>query len=396
MLKVLSVFGTRPEAIKMAPLIQELARRHPHIISKVCVTGQHRELLDQVLQVFDIVPNYDLDVMEHNQSPTQVTAAVLSRLEAILTAETPDWVLIQGDTTTTAAAALAAFHAGAKIGHVEAGLRTSVKRQPFPEEVNRRIVSLLADLHFAPTPQARQNLLAEGIKDSHIVVTGNTVVDALQGVLSRPVPSELTTLLQKVGVLNGLGASSNGNGKHSSGNGQSSGNGLRKLIVVTAHRRESHGQPLNSICTALRAIAIRYGESIHIVYPVHPNPNVWNPVQERLSNLTNVTLLPPLDYVTMAHLMNYSYLIITDSGGLQEEAPSMQKPLLLLREITDRSETVVAGAAFVIGTETETVMSAIVRLLEDTGVYQSMVPSINPYGDGRASVRIADALTSFS
>lgn len=381
MLKVLSVFGTRPEAIKMATLLQKMARRESEFVSRVCVTAQHRQMLDQVLRHFWIKPDYDLDVMEDRQSPTQVMAAVLSKLERIIHEERPDWVLVQGDTTTTAAAALAAFHAGACVGHIEAGLRTSDRWRPFPEEINRRITSLVTDLHFAPTEQARRNLRSEGVPDDSIVLTGNTVIDAMQSMLdgSSP-PAEIAALFKRTALCDEERASAD----------------LRqrgpKLILVTAHRRENFGRPLEQICSALKLLAARYRERIHIVYPVHPNPNIHIPVHKMLSGLPNVTLLAPLDYLPMVHLISRAYLVITDSGGLQEEAPSLGKPVLVLRELTERPEAVESGTARVVGVETAAIVTETERLLEDEAAYAAMAHAVDLYGDGRASERIIEAL----
>jgi len=367
MLKVLSVFGTRPEAIKMAPVIQLMAARADQFQSKVCVTAQHRSMLDQTLRLFEIVPDYDLDVMSPDQSPTQVAAAVLRKLERIIKSEKPDWVLIQGDTTTTAAAALAAFYAHVKIGHVEAGLRTEDKTQPFPEEINRRIVSLLADLHFAATEGAQQNLLREGIAPDGILVTGNPVIDALQSMLRRPPPAEIAALT----------------------------NSGKKLILVTAHRRENFGRPLENICAALIEIAGRYPKAVQIIYPVHQNPNVQEPVRRLLAGVPNITLMEPLDYLSLIHLADAAYMIVTDSGGLQEEGPSLGKPVLVMRNVTERPEAVEAGAARVIGVETGKIVAEIARLLDDDRAYQSMSRQKNLYGDGQASERILRGLSNF-
>lgn len=367
MLKVLSVFGTRPEAIKMAPLIQGLAARPDLFESKVCVTAQHRSMLDQTLPLFGIVPEYDLDIMARDQSPTQVAAAVLARLEPVLKSEKPDWLLLQGDTTTTAAATLAAFYAGIKIGHVEAGLRTQDKSQPFPEEINRRIVSLMADLHFAATEPAKQNLLAEGVPAKSILVTGNPVIDALQSMLRRPAPAEITAMTSS----------------------------RRRLILVTAHRRENFGRPLEEICAALLAIAGRYAGQIHIVYPVHENPHVREPVRRILGEAADITLTSPLDYLSLVHLANYSHLILTDSGGLQEEGPSLGKPVLVMRNVTERPETVAAGCARLVGVEAESIVAEVSRLLDDDAAYQAMSKPNDLYGDGRAGQRILRGLLSF-
>jgi UDP-N-acetylglucosamine 2-epimerase (non-hydrolysing) len=396
MLKVLSVFGTRPEAIKMATLLQQMARRPDDFISRVCVTAQHRQMLDQVLRHFEITPDYDLSVMEDKQSPTQVMAAVLSRLEAVIHEERPDWVLVQGDTTTTAAASLAAFHAGACVGHIEAGLRTSDRWQPFPEEVNRRITSLVADLHFAPTEQARRNLLSEGVPDNCIVLTGNTVIDALRSVLrSSSLPKEIQALLRRdvrdegpLSYANALQLMSESAEQQP----QQMNSSRSKLILVTAHRRENFGRPLEQICHALKVLAARYRERIRIVYPVHPNPCVHIPVHRMLSGLSNITLLKPLDYLPMVHLMSRAYMILTDSGGLQEEAPSLGKPVLVLRELTERPEAVEMGRARVVGVETSAIVTETARLLEDEAAYREMAQAVDLYGDGLASERIIQAL----
>ena len=398
MIKILSVFGTRPEAIKMAPLIQGMAARHTEFTSQVCVTAQHRQLLDQVLNLFRITPDYDLDVMEENQSPTQVLAAVLSRLEPILQKVRPDWVLVQGDTTSTVAAALAAFHSGAKVAHIEAGLRTGDKRQPFPEEVNRRVTSLIADLHFAPTEQSRRNLLDEGVPENRILVTGNTIIDALRWALQhqpsteisappRPINSNKATPSERPSARDKTGQTEQDNSNWSGR--------APRLILVTTHRRENFGQPLENICVALRAIARDYKEQIHIVLPVHPNPNIGGLIRRMLGNLTNVTLMPPLNYVAIAHLLNKSYLVVTDSGGLQEEAASLGKPVLVTRKVTDRPESVEAGTARVVGIESETIAREIVNLLDDAEAYHAMVKAENIYGDGQASARIINAFLGF-
>ncbi len=369
MIKVLSVFGTRPEAIKMAPIVLELRARSVAIASRVCVTAQHRQMLDQVLGLFEIKPDYDLNIMQGGQSPTQVAAAVLARLEPILKTERPDWVLVQGDTTTVAAASLAAFYAGVRVGHVEAGLRTNDKRQPFPEEINRRIAGLIADLHFAPTQRSRANLLAEGVPDAAIMVTGNSVIDALQWVAQQPVdPDAFPVGLPEI--------------EHSA----------TRLILVTAHRRENFGSPLEQICLALRDIATAYGDQVHLVYPVHPNPNVLGPVRARLGDLPNVSLTPPLDYLPMVHLLKQATLVLTDSGGLQEEAPGFAKPVLVLRAVTERPEGVEAGTVKLVGTDRKRIFDETRLLLDDPEAYARMAKAANPYGDGHAAERIVQAL----
>jgi UDP-N-acetylglucosamine 2-epimerase (non-hydrolysing) len=390
-LRVLSVFGTRPEAIKMAPVIQAMAARPEVFESKVCVTAQHRSMLDQTLRLFGIVPDYDLDIMAENQSPTQVAAAVLSKLESILKTEKPDWVLVQGDTMTTAAAALAAFYAGVKIGHIEAGLRTKDKWQPFPEEINRRIVSLMADLHFAATEPAQGNLLAEGIPANRICVTGNPVIDALQSMLGRPMPSQIAALLKAAEPEDESERSRVGAERSAAHKAID-----RKLILVTAHRRENFGRPLENICEALLTITRRYDGQVRLVYPVHENPNVREPVRRMLGNSPYITLVSPLDYLSLVHLANYSYMIVTDSGGLQEEGPSLGKPVLVMRNVTERPEAVAAGVARVIGVETEKIVGEISRLLDDEQAYKSMSTPRNLYGDGKASARILQGLINYS
>ena len=363
-LKIISVFGTRPEAIKMAPVIRELAKYPDRITSKVCVTAQHRQMLDQVLELFDIHPDYDLDIMQESQTPTQVAASVLTQLEPVLQQEKPDWVLIQGDTTTTMAASVAAYYARVKVGHVEAGLRTHDKWQPFPEEINRRIAGVVADLHFAPTERSRQNLLREGVPNENILITGNPVIDALHWVAEQPFDHGIVGLnLQQA-----------------------------RLILVTAHRRENFGKPLENICVALRKIAERYGDQVQIVYPVHLNPNVQEPVNRLLKGIDNITLLPPLDYLPLVWLMKQAYLVLTDSGGIQEEAPGLGKPVLVLREVTERPEAVDAGTVKLVGTDRTSILDATIRLMEDAGEYQKMATAINPYGDGQAANRIVKAL----
>jgi UDP-N-acetylglucosamine 2-epimerase (non-hydrolysing) len=365
-MKVLSVFGTRPEGIKLAPVIRKLLKNPGRIDSKVCVTAQHREMLDQVLDLFGLVPDYDLKVMEDNQTPTQVAAAVMARLEPVLQEVRPDWVLIQGDTATVAAAAWAAFYARVKVGHVEAGLRTFDKWQPFPEEINRRIAAILANLHFAPTERARQNLLGEGVPDEHILVTGNPIVDALQWVAQLPYDASKGPLMAIPWE--------------------------RRIILVTAHRRENFGKPLLNICRALRQLVCRYSDQVHIVYPVHLNPNIWGPVHRELGNQPNITLIPPLDYLPLVYLMSRSYLVLTDSGGIQEEAPGLGKPVLVLREVTERPEGVEAGIARVVGMDNERIVTEAAMLLDDEDEYQSMARCIALYGNGHAAEQIVRAM----
>jgi len=365
MLHILSILGTRPEAIKLAPVIRELERHPREVVSRLCVTAQHREMLDQVLALFAITPDIDLDLMQPEQTPSQVAAAALERLDAVLQEERPDWVLVQGDTTTVMAACIAAYHRRVRIGHVEAGLRTHDKWQPFPEEMNRRIADHLSDRLFAPTEQARRNLLAEGIPDERIQVTGNTVIDALLQIAAEPwepPPGHPLAALPREGVL----------------------------LLVTAHRRESFGEPLRRICAALRALAGRDG--LHVVYPVHRNPNVWDSVHRELGGRPGITLLPPVNYRELVYLLKRCTLVLTDSGGIQEEAPSLGKPVLVLREVTERPEGVEAGVARLVGTDPERIVAEVSRLLGDPATYAAMAQAVNPYGDGHAAERIVAAL----
>jgi UDP-N-acetylglucosamine 2-epimerase (non-hydrolysing) len=366
MIQVLSVFGTRPEAVKMAPIIKEMRNYSGRIVSHVCVTAQHRELLDQVLTLFDIKPDYDLDLMRPKQSLEQLTANILLELTSVIKEVKPDWVLVQGDTTTVMAAAIAAFYAGVKVGHVEAGLRTYNKAHPFPEEINRRIASVIADLHFAPTASARENLLRENVAEDRIVVTGNPVIDALWQVATIPYDPAF-------GPLSTIPWD-------------------KKIILVTAHRRENFGESIENICKALQILSIDYCNDIHIVYPVHPNPNVQDPVHKFLSNIPNITLLPPLSYQPLVYLMKRSYLILTDSGGLQEEAPGLGKPVLVLRETTERPEAVAAGVVKLVGTNKDNIVENSKLLLDNSLIYSRMAQATNPYGDGKAATRIVEAL----
>ena len=372
--RVLAVFGTRPEAIKMSPILHVLQARAAGgdpVRHAVCVTAQHREMLDQVLELFGVRPDYDLDLMTEDQTPAEVSAAALAGMEPVLAAEEPDWVLVQGDTNTTAAAALAAHYSRVRVAHVEAGLRTHDRWQPFPEETNRRIVSAVADLHFAPTEAARRNLLNEGVPTESILVTGNTAIDALGHVLSTPPPPGVRDILARVAG--------------------SSRSGEDKLLLVTAHRRENLGEPLARICAAVRELASTH-PGLQVVFPVHMNPAVRERVHQDLAGLENVRLTAPLDYASMVHLMDAAYLVLTDSGGIQEEAPSLRTPVLVMREVTERSEGVDAGVARLVGTDTEKIVDAARRLLEDRREHDSMTTAVNPYGDGRSSLRIVRAL----
>ena len=366
-LKVMTVIGTRPEAIKMAPIIKSLEDYSDEVESVVCVTGQHREMLDQALKIFGIVPDYDLNLMNPNQSLSLLAANILTALDKVITFEKPDWVLVQGDTTTAMIASLVAYYHRIKLGHVEAGLRTNDKFQPFPEEINRRITDLLADAYFAPTQNSRINLLKEGIPSEAILVTGNTVIDALmmisQRVADRPLDSGLSTSIKD-----------------------------RLLILVTVHRRESFGEPLANICKALVSIPLNYQDKIQILYPVHLNPNVRQTVFETLSGIPNISLMEPVDYEQLVGLMSKAYLIMTDSGGIQEEAPSLHKPVLVLRDVTERPEAIEAGAAKLIGTDADRIYSETIRLIEEPTSYYHMSNTINAYGDGQAGQRIVQFL----
>jgi UDP-N-acetylglucosamine 2-epimerase (non-hydrolysing) len=364
-LRVLSIFGTRPEAVKMAPVVRRLAASSG-IESRVCVTAQHREMLDQVLDLFGIRPDEDLDLMQPDQSLAALTAAVFRDLDPLLERLRPDWILIQGDTTTAMAAALLAFYHHARVGHVEAGLRTGDKWQPFPEEINRRVASAVADLHFAPTAWARDNLLREGVPAEHVVVTGNPVIDALQTVAALPCDLES-------GPLSGVPWD-------------------RRVILITAHRREHFGRPFERIFGALRLLAESYSDDITMIYPVHLNPNVQAPAHRILGDVPNIRLIEPLPYLPLVHLMKRAYLILTDSGGIQEEAPALGTPVLVLRELTERPEAIEAGTARLVGTDPDRIVMGARRLLDDPRERDVMAHATNPFGDGHAAERIVEAL----
>jgi UDP-N-acetylglucosamine 2-epimerase (non-hydrolysing) len=366
MKKNLIVFGTRPEAIKMAPLVKEF-QRDKSFETKVCVTAQHREMLDQVLEFFDIKPDYDLNLMKPNQNLYSLTADIITEMKVVLEDFKPDYVYVHGDTTTTMASSIAAFYAGAQVCHVEAGLRTHNKRSPFPEEINRQVAGRICDFHFAPTVASRQNLLRENIQDADILVTGNTVIDALFESSNRVKDlenSEINRLKELVDPA-------------------------KKLILVTGHRRENHGQGFINICQALKEIALS-NTDVQIIYPVHLNPNVKKPVYEILSDVNNIHLIDPLAYPAFVWLMNESYLIITDSGGVQEEAPSLGKPVLVMRDTTERPEAVDAGTVILVGTNTEKIVKEAQDLLSNVDRYQQMSGLHNPYGDGKACERIVN------
>jgi UDP-N-acetylglucosamine 2-epimerase (non-hydrolysing) len=363
--KILLCFGTRPEAIKMAPLFHELQTANFEV--KLCVTAQHREMLDQVLDFFEIVPDYDLDLMQVNQSLNSLSAKILSKIDEVLSIEKPDFVLIHGDTTTSSMVALAAFHLGIRVGHVEAGLRTYNKQAPFPEEINRQITSRIADIHFTPTPQATQNLLKEGISQNTIVETGNTVIDSLLWTINKiekqnythPEIEELKILIDD----------------------------HKKIVLVTGHRRENFGEGMENLCKALLKISER--EDVTILYPVHLNPNVKEVIYELLSNKENIHLIAPVSYPAFVWLMQQSFLIVSDSGGIQEEAPSLGKPVIVTREVSERLEGIVAGFSDLVGTDTNKIINTIESVLDN---FEGFGDSTNPYGKGDASQQIVDYL----
>jgi UDP-N-acetylglucosamine 2-epimerase (non-hydrolysing) len=367
--KVLLIFGTRPEAIKLCPVIRGLREHSTPFDVRVCVTAQHREMLDQVLEAFDVHPHHDLDLMLPGQTLFQSTSRILAGLEAVLHAERPSILIVQGDTTTTLCGALAGFYQNIPVAHVEAGLRTGDMRQPFPEEMNRVLTSRLAALHFAATGQAAENLWREGVTPDSIHVTGNTGIDAV--------------LYVRDGLVEGRLRGREWPELDSS----------KKLIVVTAHRRESFGGGFEQICRALAELADR--PDVQVVYPVHPNPNVQDPVQRLLAGHPNVRLIPPLSYVPFVDLMRRAYLLITDSGGVQEEGPSLGKPILVMREKTERPEAVLAGTVKLVGTDQRRIVSEAISLLDDRRAYETMARVHNPYGDGHASERIAGLIHSF-
>jgi len=377
MIKILIIFGTRPEAIKLAPIIKELHNYSSFFHTKVVVTAQHRRMLDQVLDIFNINPDYDLNIMKDNQSLFDLTSNSLKKIEPILDKEKPDIILVQGDTTTCFVASLAAYYLKIKIGHIEAGLRTSDKYNPFPEEINRCLTDHLADLHFAPTQKARENLLKENIQASKIYVSGNTVIDSLLFTIEKQKDKKIQKTLSK-NLFNKYGITLDS----------------RKLILVTGHRRESFGKEFSYICWGLKKIALN-NPKIQIIYPVHLNPHVQKPVKKILANIKNINLIEPLDYSSFIWLLEKSYLVLTDSGGIQEEAPSLGKPVLVMRKTTERPEGVKAGVAKVIGTSSEVIFSETMQLIKNPNSYQSMSKNANPYGDGKASQKICSILKDF-
>ncbi len=378
--RILVAFGTRPEAIKMVPIIREL-NSHPGVFDvKVCITAQHREMLDQVLDVFKIKADYDLDIMKQGQDLSYIASEILNRMAPVLKEASPDFVFVHGDTLTSAMVALSGFFHKVPVGHVEAGLRTHNIQSPWPEEMNRQITGRLATYHFAPTPLAKENLLKENIGESRIFVTGNTVIDTLIYTSQRlNSDTHFQQQIAKQIVKNGYSVERIFSG--------------RKLVLITGHRRENFGQGFKNICQAIRDVSIEFPE-VDFVYPVHLNPNVQKPVNEILTNdaVNNIFLLPPLEYFPFVYLMSKSYLILTDSGGIQEEAPGLNKPVLVMRETTERPEAINAGTAILVGTNKNTIMQHFKRLLTDEKEYQKMASAHNPYGDGLASKRIIEHL----
>ncbi len=378
MKKILLVFGTRPEAIKMAPLVKQLKTMPSFFETRVCVTAQHREILDQILSVFNIVPDYDLDVMTKNQDLYDITTLVLKGLKPVLNDFNPDIVLVHGDTTTTLAASLAAFYQQIDVGHIEAGLRTNNIYAPYPEEINRQCTTNIAKFHFAPTVLNKENLIRENVAEENIIVTGNTVIDSLMMAVDqiesdRDLEKRIKGHIKEMGYpIDSLEIG-------------------RRLILVTGHRRENFGTGFLNICEALKEIATRY-PNIDIVYPVHLNPNVRKPVNQILSDISNVYRIEPIEYESFVYLMKQSYLILTDSGGIQEEAPSLGKPTLVMREETERPEAVEAGTVKLVGTSKEKILKYMDSLISDNSKYQDMVNCHSPYGDGKATIRIVDFL----
>lgn len=379
---VMLVFGTRPEAIKMAPLVKAFQAASDSFRTLVCVTGQHREMLDQVLHIFDIRPDYDLNIMKQGQDLYDVTSRVLLGLREVLKEARPDVVLVHGDTTTSTAAALAAFYAQIPVGHVEAGLRTHNIYSPWPEEMNRQLTGRMATWHFAPTPLSRQNLLAENVAEAQITVTGNTVIDALYWVVDKikhdaSLAQQLDAELQRAGYdVERL-------------------SGGRKLVLITGHRRENFGDGFIHMCTAIKDLTQRYPQ-VDFVYPMHLNPNVRKPIHEvfgqDLSGLGNMFFIEPLEYLSFVHLMEKSHIVLTDSGGIQEEAPGLGKPVLVMRDTTERPEALTAGTVKLVGTDYDKIVSAVSTLLDDEAAYQAMSRAVNPYGDGKACGRIVETL----
>jgi UDP-N-acetylglucosamine 2-epimerase (non-hydrolysing) len=363
--RVMTVLGTRPEAIKLAPIIQ-LLNSDARFASTLVVTAQHREMLDQVLSLFKLTPDEDLNLMTEDQSLARLTADIFTRLDPLLEKYQPEWVVVQGDTTTAMTAALAAFYRRIKVAHVEAGLRTWDKWQPFPEEVNRRMIGNIADLQFAPTDWAYNNLIKDGVSKKVLKVTGNTIIDALNQVTTLPMPEDIQKLLSEKQILSGE----------------------KELVIVTAHRRENFGRPIRDICQALKELAVEFTEKIEIIYPVHLNPHIQQPVHELLDGIANINLLPPLEYLPLVHLLKSARLILTDSGGIQEEATGLGKPCLVLRDVTERPEGVEAGVLKLVGTDPEKILVEARKMLKDDALFEKISHAPNPYGDGFAAGRI--------
>ena len=395
MKRILLVFGTRPEAIKMCPLVKEFQKHPESFETVVCVTGQHREMLDQVLQIFDVKPDYDLNIMKQGQDLYDVTARVLSGMRDVLDTVNPDVVLVHGDTTTSMAAAMAAFYRQIPVGHVEAGLRTHNLYSPWPEEMNRQVTGRIAEYDFAPTPLSRQNLLDEGVKDEKITVTGNTVIDALQWVVGKiESDSQLSKKLADNLKISGYDTS------RLKIPGQARNDGQRRLVLITGHRRENFGEGFISMCTAIRDLARKYPE-VDFVYPMHLNPNVRKPIREVFGEMAdpvghdekrNLFFIEPLDYLDFVYLMSRSYIVLTDSGGIQEEAPGLGKPVLVMRDTTERPEALDAGTVRLVGTDYDRIMNEVSALLDDRNHYETMSHAVNPYGDGKACPRIVEKL----
>lgn len=385
MKKVMLVFGTRPEAIKMAPLVKEFQKQPKRVETVVCVTGQHREMLDQVLKIFDIKPDYDLNIMKQGQDLYDVTARVLTGMRDVLKEVKPDVVLVHGDTTTSTAAALAAFYQQIPVGHVEAGLRTHNIYSPWPEEMNRLLTGRLATYHFSPTPLSRNNLIKESVDDRNIIITGNTVIDALYWVVdkiknNKELDNELEDILSKAGYdVNRLN-----NGK--------------KLVLITGHRRENFGDGFINMCTAIKDLTVKYPD-LDFVYPMHLNPNVRKPIHEvfgeNLSGLKNMFFIEPLEYLSFVYLMEKSSIVLTDSGGIQEEAPGLGKPVLVMRDTTERPEALDAGTVKLVGTDYNKIVNEVSSLIDDKAAYEKMSKAVNPYGDGLACGRIVNALQNW-
>ena len=370
MLNILVVIGTRPEAIKLAPIILELQKHSGEIYVEICVTAQHRSLLDDILINFNISSDHDLDLMSTNQTLEEISSKSLTGISSILKQRSFDWILLQGDTSTALSAALSGFYNRVKVGHIEAGLRTYNKWEPYPEEINRQLISKIADLHFAPTLSAKNNLSAEGVEEETIIVTGNTVVDSLE-IASESQPSKHIRNILNANHLN------------------------KKIIAITAHRRENFGKPLTMICEAIKQLANEYYNECHFIYPVHPNPNVQSTVFNTLNNVANISLIDPLNYFDFIHLLKESFLIITDSGGIQEEAPSLQIPVFILRNNTERTEGLHSKVGLILGTDKNNIITEVSKVIDSESEYHQYIQAFNPYGDGIASSRIVNKLLNY-